>query len=206
MGAEVFEEDVERGLEERRVFRLQDKIIAFLRREHRGDVAAEARFAQAVFDLVPEIGPPAAEVVVDVDDRDAGGAGALFQCDNPTGGGHRMAEEGAALGEIEVVDDVDEDQHGLPAGWIGHRRDSHVPGGPAGVAGPCDPIPMDEKIHVMPLGDQWEVETDSGAPLAHADSQGEAVEAAKDLANEQGGGSVILHHEDGVTEEVSPKD
>ncbi|MDX2081708.1 MAG: DUF2188 domain-containing protein [Terrimicrobiaceae bacterium] len=65
---------------------------------------------------------------------------------------------------------------------------------------------MDEKIHVMPLGDQWEVETDSGAPLAHADSQGEAVEAAKDLANEQGGGSVILHHEDGVTEEVSPKD
>lgn len=65
---------------------------------------------------------------------------------------------------------------------------------------------MENKIHVMPLGDKWEVETESGAPLAHADSQGEAVEVAKDLAEEHGSGPVILHHEDGVTQDVTPKE
>lgn len=60
-----------------------------------------------------------------------------------------------------------------------------------------------DKIHVMPLGDQWEVEAQSGAPLAHAPSRDEAVETARLLASEQGIPSIVLHDGDGVTEEVS---
>lgn len=59
-----------------------------------------------------------------------------------------------------------------------------------------------DKIHVMPLGDQWEVEAQSGAPLAHDPDREGAVETAKDLARQQHISTVILHDGDGVTEEV----
>lgn len=59
-----------------------------------------------------------------------------------------------------------------------------------------------DKIHVMPLGDQWEVEAQSGAPLAHEPSKDEAVETAKLLASEHGMPSIVLHDGDGVTEEI----
>lgn len=59
-----------------------------------------------------------------------------------------------------------------------------------------------DKIHVMPLGDHWEVEAQSGAPLAQAEEKHAAVETAKEIAREQGISTVILHDGDGVTEEV----
>ncbi len=59
-----------------------------------------------------------------------------------------------------------------------------------------------DKIHVMPLGDQWEVETQSGAPLAHDNSKEGAVETAKHLAGEKGMPCIVVHDGDGVTTEV----
>ena len=59
-----------------------------------------------------------------------------------------------------------------------------------------------DKIHVMPLGDQWEVEAQSGAPLAHETSREEAIATAKTLAADCGMSSVVLHDGDGVTEEI----
>lgn len=59
-----------------------------------------------------------------------------------------------------------------------------------------------DKIHIMPLGDQWEVEAQSGAPLAHETTRDEAVQTAKILAGERGMPCVILHDGDGVTEEI----
>jgi hypothetical protein len=59
-----------------------------------------------------------------------------------------------------------------------------------------------DKIHVMPLGDQWEVEAQSGAPLAHETNREDAIETAKILAGEQGMPCVVLHDGDGVTEEI----
>jgi diacylglycerol kinase family enzyme len=62
----------------------------------------------------------------------------------------------------------------------------------------------DDKIHVIPLGGHWEVETQSGAPLAHEEEKHEAVEIACELAREQGVDTVIVHDGDGVTEAVKP--
>lgn len=59
-----------------------------------------------------------------------------------------------------------------------------------------------DKIHVISLADDWEIESQSGAPLAHSDDKRDAVDTAKQLAKEQGIETVILHHGDGVTEEV----
>lgn len=59
-----------------------------------------------------------------------------------------------------------------------------------------------DKIHVMPLGDQWEVEAQSGAPLAHEPDREAAIETAKAMAGERGMPSVVLHDGDGVTEEI----
>jgi hypothetical protein len=60
-----------------------------------------------------------------------------------------------------------------------------------------------DKIHVMPLGDQWQVEAQSGIPLAHAPDQPTAIEIARRLAQESSQTTVILHDGDGVTEEIS---
>lgn len=62
--------------------------------------------------------------------------------------------------------------------------------------------PKTDRIHVMPLGDNWEVEAQSGAPLAHDDKKEGAIETAKDMAAEQNIPFVILHDGDGVTEKV----
>jgi nucleotide-binding universal stress UspA family protein len=66
-----------------------------------------------------------------------------------------------------------------------------------------DPESETEKIHVMPLGDQWEVEAQSGAPLAHEDSRSEAIDTAKALARDHGVETVVVHEGDGVTQQVT---
>jgi nucleotide-binding universal stress UspA family protein len=62
-----------------------------------------------------------------------------------------------------------------------------------------------DKIHVIFLVDDWEVESQSGVPLAHANDKSEAINAAKKLAEQRGIKTVILHHGDGVTEEIAAK-
>lgn len=62
-----------------------------------------------------------------------------------------------------------------------------------------------DKIHVIFLADDWEVESQSGVPLAHANDKCEAIDAAKKLAGQRGIKTVILHHGDGVTEEIPAK-
>ena len=58
------------------------------------------------------------------------------------------------------------------------------------------------QIHVTPLGDHWEIEAQSGKPLAHEDDKCEAVKTAKTLAQEQGVETVIVHEGDGMTEQL----
>jgi hypothetical protein len=59
-----------------------------------------------------------------------------------------------------------------------------------------------DKIHIMPLGERWEVEAQSGAPLAHEIHREEAIATARTLAREKGMPCVVLHDGDGVTEEI----
>lgn len=61
----------------------------------------------------------------------------------------------------------------------------------------------DEKLHVIPLGEHWEVETENGTPLLHEEKKSEAVSAARDLARDQGVEEILVHDEDGVTENIS---
>ena len=62
-----------------------------------------------------------------------------------------------------------------------------------------------DKIHVISLADDREVESQSGVPLAHSDEKCDAIETAKKLAQQQGIETVILHHGDGVTEKIPAK-
>ena len=59
-----------------------------------------------------------------------------------------------------------------------------------------------DKIHVISLADDWEVESQSGVPLAHEDEKRDAIDTAKKLAQQRGIETVILHHGDGVTEKI----
>lgn len=59
-----------------------------------------------------------------------------------------------------------------------------------------------DKIHVTPLGQHWEIEAQSGKPLAHEDDKCEAVKTARALAQEQGIETVIVHEGDGIIEQV----
>lgn len=59
-----------------------------------------------------------------------------------------------------------------------------------------------DKIHVMPTGGTWEVEDQSGDPLAREGDKEDAIETAKEIALKEGISTVILHDGDGVTEEV----
>jgi uncharacterized protein DUF2188 len=59
-----------------------------------------------------------------------------------------------------------------------------------------------DKIHVISLADDWEVESQSGVPLAHEEEKCDAVDTARKLAQQQGIETVILHHGDGVTEKI----
>jgi hypothetical protein len=60
----------------------------------------------------------------------------------------------------------------------------------------------DDKIHVISLADDWEVESQSGIPLAHEDEKCDAIDTARKLAQQRGIETVILHHGDGVTEKI----
>ena len=62
------------------------------------------------------------------------------------------------------------------------------------------------KIHVISLAGDWEIESQSGVPLAHENDKGEAIATAKELARQRGIPTVILHHGDGVTEEIDVPD
>ena len=59
-----------------------------------------------------------------------------------------------------------------------------------------------DKIHVMPTGESWEIENQSGDPLAEEAIKEDAIEKAKFIAHAEGIETVILHDGDGVTEEV----
>jgi diacylglycerol kinase family enzyme len=63
-----------------------------------------------------------------------------------------------------------------------------------------------DKIHVIPNGEAWEVEAQSGEPLATDSDKAHAIETAKEIAHEQGISTVILHDGDGITEEVPVPD
>ena len=59
-----------------------------------------------------------------------------------------------------------------------------------------------DKIHVISLADDWEVESQSGAPLAHEEEKCDAIDTARKLAQQRGIETVIIHHGDGVTEKI----
>jgi hypothetical protein len=59
-----------------------------------------------------------------------------------------------------------------------------------------------DKIHVISLADDWEVESQSGVPLAHENDKCDAIDTARKLAQQRGIETVILHHGDGVTEKI----
>jgi hypothetical protein len=61
----------------------------------------------------------------------------------------------------------------------------------------------DKTIHVSPMGENWEVETVSGT-VAQAETREEAMEAAREKAQEVQAESILVHTSDGsVQQEVT---
>ena len=65
----------------------------------------------------------------------------------------------------------------------------------------------ENKIHVMPVDpNDWEVEEQSGDVVAHAPDLESAIAVARDVAEERGIETVIVHDGDGVTEAIPSLD
>jgi hypothetical protein len=54
-------------------------------------------------------------------------------------------------------------------------------------------------LHVNPIGENWEVESESGT-LGQAETKAEAEELATELAREMGAETVSVHTSDGLVE------
>jgi hypothetical protein len=111
LGAEVAEQELERRVEEARMLRLHDEIVALGRRRDQLDDRAAARArARAVPEETAKVRPPATEVVVHPDDRNAGAARGGEEPREPFRHRQRPPEEQIAFREVQVVDDVDDQE------------------------------------------------------------------------------------------------
>lgn len=63
-----------------------------------------------------------------------------------------------------------------------------------------------DRLHVMPLGSDWEVENEDGTPLAHAGDKAEALDLAREIAATEKADEIIVHDESGVTQTESLKE
>ncbi len=63
--------------------------------------------------------------------------------------------------------------------------------------------PQKGAVHVNPIGENWEVESDAGT-LGQAETKEEAVELAKTLAKETGAPKVTVHESDGSIAQEMP--
>jgi len=61
----------------------------------------------------------------------------------------------------------------------------------------------EDKLHVIPLDGHWEVEDQSGLPLAQEDTKEEAIRDAQCIAEKGHIPRIVLHDGDGVTEDIS---
>lgn len=132
--AEMPEEDIECGGIERGVHGFEHEIIVALRAEQSDDFLAGG-FGAGFHDGA-EVGLPAAEVVVDVNGRNAGGAEAFLQCAQPSSHGQGEFQGLRRFGELEGVDDIDEEQRGIALvrggavevliSFFGHRDSNSV--------------------------------------------------------------------------------
>ena len=62
-----------------------------------------------------------------------------------------------------------------------------------------EPGNSEASVHVSPIGENWEVESEVGT-LGQAESKVEAEELAKTLAEEMGAGKVTVHTSEGAVE------
>ena len=108
--AEVAEEDVHRRGEERGMLRLEHEVVLLVRPEAFGQRPPLAPVLQAPLDHRRQVRPPAAEVVVRVDDRHPGLLARRLSSRQPVGRGDGVPEESVGLGKVERVDHVHEQE------------------------------------------------------------------------------------------------
>jgi hypothetical protein len=92
------------------VLRLQHEVVVVRGCEDARDLFAGHAVVEDVIDQFAEIGPPAAEVVVDIDGGDVRRPRAPLQRRDPARHRHRLADKRVGSLERHVVDDIDEQQ------------------------------------------------------------------------------------------------
>src|SRR5438874_812157 len=92
------------------MFRLENEVVVLIGLEELGKWLADRVVADDVLELHMKIGPPLSEVVVDVDDRNLRGLGALFQLSQLSRGGERGFQQLFRAAEVEIVYYVNEDE------------------------------------------------------------------------------------------------
>ncbi len=61
-------------------------------------------------------------------------------------------------------------------------------------------------VHIIPDGDQWNVKQDDGGVVSTHGSQAEAEQAGKDWLNNNGGGEVRVHRDEGDFSRIRKSD
>ena len=108
--AQVLEQQIERRELEARVLRLQHEIVVIVRREQLGDRRSRTAAPRDVLQQHPEIGAPAAEIVVHVHRGNAGLLRAPLQRANCARRGARARQHLFRPFEVEGVDHVGDQQ------------------------------------------------------------------------------------------------
>ena len=122
----MLEQDFERSHVEGGVHRLQDEIIFAIGKQWAHELAAFGFETAAHQDFF--FAAPVAEVVIDVEDGDAGLAGAGFEFDEGVADFEGALEDRVSIGELESGEDVDDqesDGYGRRAG-LGMLSGSHA--------------------------------------------------------------------------------
>src|SRR5438309_67540 len=104
----MFQQDIQSCREETRVLRLQDEVVVLVRSQQFDNWSAPRAILKTMLHLGGEVGSPAAEVVVGVNNRHARLLRPALERDDPLGHRQGVLKELVALWEIEVIDDVDQ--------------------------------------------------------------------------------------------------
>ena len=108
--AEFPQQEVERRLIKGRMHRLEDEIIFVVGPELFDEVKARRLGPQAVLQQLLRIRPPLAEIVVDIDRRNACRAGLLLQAGKRRRNRERLAEDVFSVRKLEMIDHIDEEE------------------------------------------------------------------------------------------------
>src|SRR6185369_3195256 len=108
--SQIMQQDLERGLKEGRVHRLEHEIILVIRPDGLDEWSTRTMRFKAAAHQAFGVGTSLAEIVIDVNGRDAGAPAAVLELGQPCRHWQRVFQDLVAIREFEMIDYVDQDE------------------------------------------------------------------------------------------------